>query len=206
MTAMRLLMGFLMALILMAQAGCLSLPQPEPAALQFDLGPAQRPTNQAPHAMLWDVKVNSPIWLEDIKILYREATENPYELRSFQGVRWVASPEELLQNRLRAAMQAAEEHPSPQDQLPPAVMTMHIHLEDFVVEREAGKTQAKVSWLALAWSRRDRQILGARRFTTSAPVDGNTATQAVAGLATAVDQAIGQMLPWMNQLEQRVGL
>ncbi len=203
MTAIRLLM----ALILMQLAGCVRLPQAEPAALQFDLGPADTTPSQTPHAMFWDVKVSSPIWLEDIKILYRQATENPYELRSFQGVRWVAAPEELLQNRLRAAMSPPVEQPSRHEQLPPAVMALHIQLETFLVEMDAGgKAQAKVSWLAMAWSRRNRQILGARRFTTSAPVDGATATKAVAGLAAATDQAMAQMLPWMNQLEHRVGL
>mgnify|MGYP005810574125 FL=1 len=203
MTVTRLLMG----LALMLLAGCVHLPQAEPAPVQFDLGPLDIASSQAPHAMFWDVKVSSPMWLEDIKILYRQALENRYELRSFQGVRWVAAPEELLQYRLRAAMQAPAEQPVQRGHLPPAVMAMRIQLESFLVEMGSdGKAQAQVSWLATAWSRRDRQILGARRFAASAPVDGATATKAVAGLAEATDQALAQMLPWMSQLEHQVGL
>lgn len=203
MTVARLLMG--LALVLLS--GCVHLPQAEPAPVQFDLGPLDRAPPQAPHAVFWDVKVNSPMWLEDIKILYRQTRENRYELRSFQGVRWVAAPEELLQYRLRAAMLAPVGQPAHQGQLPPAVMAMRVQLESFLVEMGTdGKAQAQVSWLATAWSRRDRQILGARRFTTTAPVDGATATQAVAGLAAATDQALEQMLPWMSQLEHQVGL
>ena len=203
MTVTRLLMG----ITLMLLAGCVRLPQAEPAPVQFDLGPLDITPSQAPHAIFWDVRVNSPMWLEDIKILYRQSLKNRYELRSFQGVRWVAAPEELLQYRLRAAMPAPAEQPLQRGQLPPAVMAMRIQLESFLVEMNAdGKAQAQVSWLATAWSRRDRQILGARRFTASVPVDGATATKAVAGLAEATDQALEQMLPWMSQLEHQVGL
>jgi cholesterol transport system auxiliary component len=188
-------------------AGCLRLPQAEPAPVQFDLGPLENPPPEAPHAMFWDVKVNSPVWLEDIKILYRQGRNSRYELRSFPGVRWVAAPEELLQYRLRAAMAAPVGQPARQGQLPPAVMAMRVQLENFLVEQAPdGKAKAQVSWLATAWSRRDRQILGARRFTTSTPVDDSSAAKAVAGLAEATDQALGQMLPWMNQLEHQVGL
>lgn len=90
----------LLGLVLLSTvAGCVSLtPEPPPAPVTYDLGPAPE---SAPDAGALLVEVSAPAWLDQPAMRYRLAYADPRQVSTYTRSRWVAPPPRLLGQHLR---------------------------------------------------------------------------------------------------------
>lgn len=176
-----------------------------------DLLPNRRPPPPTPHDLGWlppprlmmlgeipVLAVEAPPWLNDPAVRYRRSGAGTTALQSYADDYWVASPRELVLDRLQQAVLASS-------QTGPATGNPRYRLEVRLLrfEQEQGlvKSEAVVGLQAVLKEPRSR-----RQFIAPA-IEGRVTTStgpeaAVRGLGEATDEALRQLLTWIAQTQE----
>jgi hypothetical protein len=173
--------------------------------------PNRRPPPAVPHDLGWlpapipitleeipVVAVESPTWLSEPALRYRQAASNPTALRRYPDDYWVAPPRELLLDRLQqyllASRSAAARPNSPRYRL-------EVRLLRFEQEQNGLRSEAIVSLQALLLDPRNRRQFASPAITTRVASPSLGAAGAVRGLGQAMDQAIIQLMNWLASVQ-----
>ena len=183
----------LMALSLLA--GCSSTPVAPAALYDFGLAPATSAGARLPTA-LRVADVAGPGWMDGNAIYYRLAYAQSQRTDAYANSRWVESPVNLFDARLRNAA-AARGHvvgyPTPD------VPSLRVELVDFsqVFDRpEASRGVVRLrATVSLA-----RGVIDQRVVQADAPAPSPDAAGGVTALTQASDKAIGEVLDWVAGL------
>lgn len=182
-------------------SGCSLAPQREPVET-FDLGPPPAPAAANPgiRAVLLLPAVSAPAWLEGNGIVYRLAYENSARPQAYANSRWVASPAEMLTQRVRGRFAGAATGVVTGAEGARADYAVRLELEDFsqsfgspAASRVSLRARASVVRLA------DRALVAQRVFSVEQAAPSPDARGAVAGLAGAADAFIEQLLAWTGE-------
>ncbi|GCB06119.1 ABC-type transport auxiliary lipoprotein family protein [Ralstonia sp. SET104] len=181
--------------VLSLLAACSSAPVAPTALYDFGLAPAATAGARLPTA-LRVADVAGPGWMDGNAIYYRLAYAQSQRTDAYANSRWVESPVNLFDARLRNAA-AARGHvvgyPTPD------VPSLRVELVDFsqVFDRpEASRGVVRLrATVSLA-----RGVIDQRVVQADAPAPSPDAAGGVAALTRASDQAIGEVLDWVAGL------
>ena len=200
-------------LIFLLLAGCSSLPDKPHRTLLYDFGPgplaaaAPAPGSAAlPPITLADLDTAASR-LEGTALNYRLGYADANELRPYAGSRWTQPPLQLFRQRLRdgltpsrtvlgtleAANLAREGRSSD---------VLRISLDEFSHYFEspgASVGLVRVRATLVRGSPSGERVLGQRVFTVRQPAPTNDAAGGVKALTAASDEAVAQMVAWVNQ-------
>lgn len=183
----------LMALSLLA--ACSSAPVAPAALYDFGLAPAASAGARLPTA-LRVAEVAGPGWMDGNAIYYRLAYAQSQRTDAYANSRWVESPVNLFDARLRNAAAARGQvvgYPTPD------VPSLRIELVDFsqVFDRpEASRGVVRLrATVSLA-----RGVIDQRVVQADAPAPSPDAAGGVTALTQASDKAIGEVLDWVAGL------
>lgn len=176
-----------------------------------ELLPSRRPPPPTPHDLGWlppprpvllgeipVLAVEAPPWLNDPAVRYRRAGAGTTALEAYADDYWVASPRELVLDRMQQALLASP-------QTGPVTGSPRYRLEVRLLrfEQEQGlvKSEAVVALQAVLKEPRSRQqfiapALEARVTTGTGP------EAAVRGLGEATDEVMSKLLAWIAQTQQ----
>lgn len=176
-------------------AACSSAPVAPTALYDFGLAPAAAAGARLPTA-LRVADVAGPGWMDGNAIYYRLAYAQSQRTDAYANSRWVESPVNLFDARLRNAAAARGHvvgHPTPD------VPSLRVELVDFSQVFEPGRGQPRCGAAAgngVAGARCDRSARGAG----AAPAPSPDAAGGVTALTQASDKAIGEVLDWVAGL------
>ncbi|CAG2152004.1 ABC-type transport auxiliary lipoprotein family protein [Ralstonia mannitolilytica] len=188
----------LMALSLLG--ACSSTPAGPTALYDFGLAPTASAGARLPNA-LRVAEVAGPGWMDGNAIYYRLAYAQSQRTDAYANSRWLESPVNLFDARLRNAAAARGQvvgYPTPD------VPTLRVELVDFsqVFDRpDASRGVVRLrATVSLA-----RTVIGQRVVQAEAPAPSANAAGGVAALTQASDQAIGEVLDWVAGLPLPAG-
>ncbi|MCG1048055.1 MULTISPECIES: ABC-type transport auxiliary lipoprotein family protein [Mycetohabitans] len=181
-----------------------------PAAHRYDLGaPAiavhsgpMSPNGVAPRAGAAApafgpfklVDMGAPASLDSDGIVYRLAYAHAQQPRTYASSRWVATPAQLLTQRLRVLLGARGAVVSPGDPVSAPVLRVEL-LEFEQIFDKPGASRGVVA-LRATLLRRGRQFTQAT-FGADAPASSADASGGVRALAQASDVALSQLADWL---------
>jgi cholesterol transport system auxiliary component len=188
------------ALSLTVLAAC-STPQAPATKAVYDFGLApstvgSAPTRAAPAAALLLADVHAPMALNATAVQYRLSYDNEQELRPYALARWSMAPAQLVQQRLKLALNArgpvlAEGQGAPSHSL-------KIELEEFVhVFERPQSSLGRVSLRATLLN--GSQLVDQIRVRSTAVAPTNDAAGGVRALTQATDAAAQQLVTWLDQ-------
>lgn len=174
---------------------CSSAPAGPTALYDFGLAPTTAAGARLPNA-LRVAEVAGPGWMDGNAIYYRLAYAQGQRTDAYANSRWLESPVNLFDARLRNAAAARGQvvgYPTPD------VPTLRVELVDFsqVFDRpDASRGVVRLrATVSLA-----RSVIGQRVVQAEAAAPTADAVGGVAALTQASDQAIGQVLDWVAGL------
>lgn len=171
----------LTALLLAGCTGLISEPR-EPDRLH-DLGPVDAPRADAP-ALRID-RIHAPTWLDSDRIYYRQLDTDPTRLRPYARNRWIATPAELLGERLSAAF------PDPGER---GGLTLRGELVTFEQRFEDEDSSETVLRMRAALVR-NGQTVDRRTFTLRETAPAGV-SGAIAAFARAADELEAALAEW----------
>lgn len=176
-----------------------------------DLLPNRRPPPAVPHDLGWlpaptaitleeipVVAVESPPWLDEPALRYRQAGSDPTALRRYSDDYWVAPPRELLLDRLQQYLLASR-HVAARPNSPR--YRLEVRLLRFEQEQNGLHSEAIVSLQALLLDPRYRRQFASPAITARIDSPSPGAAGAVRGLGRATDQAITELLVWVARVQ-----
>ena len=176
-------------------AACSSAPVAPTALYDFGLAPAATGGARLPTA-LRVADVAGPGWMDGNAIYYRLAYAQSQRTDAYANSRWVESPVNLFDARLRNAAAARGHvvgHPTPD------VPSLRVELVDFsqVFDRpDASRGVVRLrATVSLA-----RGVIDQRVVQADAPAPSPDAAGGVTALKQASDKAIGEVLDWVAGL------
>ena len=191
----------LVAVVALTAVAACSTPQAPATKTVYDFGlapsmtsTAPARTTPAPALMLGDVQ--APMALNATAVQYRLSYDNEQELRPYALARWSMAPAQLVQQRLKLALNArgpvlAEGQGSP-------TQALKIELDEFVQVFE--QPQFSVGRISLRVTLLDgSQLVNQIRLQTTAAAPSNDAAGGVRALTQATDAAAQQLLDWLDQ-------
>lgn len=180
-------------------AACSSAPVAPNALYDFGLAPAASSGARLPTA-LRVADVAGPGWMDGNAIYYRLAYAQSQRTDAYANSRWVESPVNLFDARLRNAAAARGQVVS---YAAPDVPTLRVELVDFsqVFDRpEASRGVVRLRATVFA----SHGVIDQRVVQADAPAPSADAAGGVAALAQASDRAIGEVLDWVGGLPLQV--
>ena len=194
-----------LASALMLGACSLPLPdkpvRPEP----YDLGPplplAASTTATGPALAVDTVEANAAIDGTAVvyRLLYSGDGQQP---RPYAQARWVMSPPQLVSQRLREAFSATR--PVVDVGMGLAQVELRAQLDDFsqvFSGPNASEGVVRLRVTVTAPGARAQRLLGQRTFTVRQPAPTADAAGGVAALRAASDEAVRQIVAWVNGLQ-----
>ncbi len=195
----------LSGLMLAALAGCaMSLPDKPQRPQPYDLGPALSVAAAAAPSgpALAIERVESSAAIDGSNIIYRLLySDGGQQPRPYAQARWTMSPPQLVGQRLREAFSATRPVVEPGAGL--AALELRTELDEFAHVFESPNASAGVVRLrvtAVAPAAKTGRLLGQRTFTVRQPAPTADAAGGVAALRTATDDAVAQIVTWVNAL------
>jgi cholesterol transport system auxiliary component len=190
-------------LIFLFLAGC-ALPSKPMRPQPYDLGPPPPLAATAPPGAvaLALEPVVAPAALDGTQIIYRMTyIGDGQQPRPYAQARWSMAPSQLLTQRLRQALSAQRPVVEPEAGL--AALQLHAELDEFAhvfttPDASEGVVRLRVTMTALA--ARGERLLGQRNFTVRQPAATPDAFGAAGALRAASDEAVRQVLAWINEL------
>ena len=192
-------------LVFATLAGCaLPLPDKPVRPQPYDLGPAlPQAASAAPagRALALD-RVEAPAAIDGSNIIYRLLySDGGQQPRPYAQARWTMSPPQLVGQRLREAFAATRPVVEPGAGL--AAVELRAELDEFAHVFEApgaseGVVRLRVT--ALAPAAKTGRLLGQRTFSVRRPAPSAAAAGGVAALRAATDDAVAQIVAWVNAL------
>ena len=192
--------------VFLALAGCaVPLPDKPVRPQPYDLGPAlPLAANAAPSgpALALD-RVESSAAIDGTHIIYRLVhSDGGQQPRPYATARWTMSPPQLLTQRLREAFAATRPVVEAGGGLAP--LELRTELDEFAqIFDSPGSSHAVVQLRAtvVAPGARAQRLLGQRTFTVRQPAPTADAAGGVAALRAASDEAVRQIVAWVNGLQ-----
>ncbi|MEJ2767366.1 ABC-type transport auxiliary lipoprotein family protein [Mycetohabitans sp. B46] len=140
------------------------------------------------------VDMGAPASLDSDGIVYRLAYAHAQQPRTYASSRWVATPAQLLTQRLRALLGARGAVVSPGD--PVSALVLKVELLDFEQIFDKPGASRGVVALRATLLRRGGQFMQAT-FCADAPASSADASGGVRALAQASDVALSQLTDWL---------
>lgn len=170
--------------------------------VRYDLDAIPDPTGSQPplNATIAIPPIAAPSWLRTTALLYRLRYEAPAYPRAYAQSAWIAPPGELLTQRLRESIAAANrgvtlEQP---DDLSKGYR-LEISLESFMqVFTSRDHSRCVVAFRATLLTGRDH-VLAQKTFHTERVAPRPDAAGGVEGLVAASDADFGQILTWLGE-------
>ena len=192
--------GVIAALSLSLLSAC-STPHAPATKTVYDFGLAPSavgaaPARAIPAAALLLTDVQAPMALNATAVQYRLSYDNEQALRSYALARWSMAPTQLVQQRLKLALNArgpvlAEGQGAPKHSL-------KIELEEFVQVFE--QPQSSLGRISLhATLLNGSQLVDQIRLRSTAVAPSNDAAGGVQALRQATDAAAQQLVTWLDQ-------
>lgn len=180
-----------LALLLTA---CASLPERATPPLRYDFGPAPVPATVAVNRPPLALRVQASPTLESHAMLYRLAYADAQQLRAYSQARWAMAPAELLEQRLRSGL-GRDYTLSPGGE--GAARVLHVELEEFsqvyaTPEQSQGLLRLRVSLL------QGERLLAQRELLFQPSATGANAAAGVRALALASDEAVAELVRWLQ--------
>jgi cholesterol transport system auxiliary component len=205
-TAVRTFGSVLAALAL---AGCSLKPAPRAPLSYHDLGPASGlAAAPAIDAVIVVHDPSGPLWLDSGNMHYRLAYEDPSRVRRFANSQWVASPLQMIGDRLRAALatRAARGGALP-DVGVPGDYWVRSSVEEFCQIFDERLKSRGVLRLRVALVRtRGHALVEQRLFVADVPAPTADAHGGVVALAQALDQTSAAVAAWVAEAIGRSAL
>jgi len=190
-------------LLALALAGCtLGPPQRPPQAL-YDFGPPPAHNAARPAANLAIPRVAAPDWLETPTLQYRLAYQDPLRYHGYAGSRWVASPAQLLTERLRQAAQASGRGTARDADVVKTDYTLRVELEEFSQVFDSPQASRAVARARASLVRGGRTLAAQKNFAVEKPAPGADAAGGAQALAAAADQLVAELLAWAAEAGAR---
>jgi cholesterol transport system auxiliary component len=179
---------------------CASAPSTPTALYDFGLAPAASSGAPLPTA-LRVTDVAGPGWMDGNAIYYRLAYAQGQRTDAYANSRWVESPVNLFDARLRNAAAARGRVVS---YATPDVPSLRVELVDFsqVFDRPDA-SRGVVRLRATVFQ--SRGVVDQRVVQADAPAPSQDAAGGVAALTQASDRAIGEVLDWVAGLPLSTG-
>ena len=192
--------------VFLALAGCaVPLPDKPVRPQPYDLGPAlPLAANAAPSgpALALD-RVESSAAIDGTHIIYRLVhSDGGQQPRPYATARWTMSPPQLLTQRLREAFSATRAVVEPGAGL--AAIEMRTEIDEFAQifsSPAASEGVVRLRVTVTAPGARAQRLLGQRTFTVRQPAPTADAAGGVAALRAASDEAVRQIVAWVNGLQ-----
>jgi cholesterol transport system auxiliary component len=184
-------------LVLTALLSACALPERAPAPQRYDFGllePVPDTTATRPALAL---SVQATAALDSPALLYRLAYADAQQLRAYGQARWAALPADLLQQRLRAGLDARfAVVPAGEG----ASRLLYIELEEFsqvftTAQQSQGLLRLRASLLQRSGS--GQQLLAQRVWRIERPAPTPDAQGGVRALAAASAAVAEEVLPWL---------
>jgi cholesterol transport system auxiliary component len=173
---------------------------PPPSAASASRAAVEQSDAAAAAPVIWG-GVSAPPALDGTAIIYRLLyVRDGQQPRPYARARWVATPAQLLGQRLRAALAAAR--PVVDADAGLAGPELRIELDDFSQtfespEQSFGVVRLRVTRLTPGAAGVTRQV-EQRSFAARVPAPGNDAAGGALALKAAADQVISQVIAWIN--------
>ncbi len=188
-------------------AGACSLaPAPRSPSAHYDFGPQPSPSPAAPiPAVVIVHDLTGPLWLDSANMYYRLTYDDPARVRRFANSQWLASPLQMVGERLRASLAARAAHGGalPEVGVPGdyAILTAIEEFEQIFDDplRCRGVVRLRV---ALVRSR-GHSLLEQREFAAQEAAPTADAAGGVAALTRAVDRAVAEVTAWVADTTAR---
>ncbi len=186
-------------------AGCaVPLPDKPVRPQPYDLGPALPvAANAAPSgpALALD-RVESSAAIDGTHIVYRLIySEGGQQPRPYASARWTMSPPQLLTQRLREAFSATR--PVVEAGAGLAPLELRAELDEFAQifsAPDASEGVVRLRVTAVAPGARAQRLVGQRTFEVRRAAATADAAGGVAALRAATDEAVQQVVAWVNAL------
>ena len=197
--------GFLSIFLLLGGCGALPLPDKPVRPQPYDLGPAlPQAASAAPSGPALALgRVDAPPAIDGSNIVYRlmysDAGQQP---RPYALARWTMAPPQLLAQRLREAFSATRPVVEPGAGL--ASVEMRTEIDEFAQifsSPAASEGVVRLRVTVTAPGARAQRLLGQRTFTVRQPAPTADAAGGVAALRAASDEAVRQIVAWVNGLQ-----
>ncbi len=193
-------------MVLGALAGCAVAPSAQ--ITRYDFGPMGTPvvrTGIRIPGSLSVERITAPPWFDDTDIIYRLAYLDPTRRQAYSQSRWVASPEDLLTQRLRQKLDAVMERGviSDNEDVKPDY-ALRVDLEEFSQVFDTPQTsRAEVRLRASLLDVTRQRLIAQHDFGVQHPGLTPNAAGAVHGLLEASDATIDALTEWLvNSLTQ----
>jgi len=190
------------ALAALTLAGCSLKPAPRAPLSYHDLGPASVPA-EAPliDAVIIVHDPAGPLWLDSGNMHYRLAYDDPSRVRRFANSQWVASPLQMIGERLRAALAArAARGGALPDVGVPGDYWVRSSVEEFCqIFDERAKSRAVLRLRVALVRTRGHALVEQRLFVADVPAPTPDAHGGVVALAQALDQASAAVAAWVAE-------
>ena len=197
--------GFLSIFLLLGGCGALPLPDKPVRPQPYDLGPAlPQAASAAPSGPALALgRVDAPPAIDGSNIVYRlmysDAGQQP---RPYALARWTMAPPQLLAQRLREAFSATRPVVEPGAGLAAVEMRTERDERAHVVSGPgASDGVVRLPVTVTAPGARAQRLLGQRTFTVRQPAPTADAAGGVAALRAASDEAVRQIVAWVNGLQ-----
>jgi cholesterol transport system auxiliary component len=190
-------------LLALSLAGCTLGPPQRPSQALYDLGPPAAPDSPWPAASLAIPRVSAPDWLESPTFQYRLAYQDPLRYHGYAGSRWVASPAQLLTERLRQAAQASGRGGARDVDGVKADYLLRVDLEEFSQVFDSPGASRAVVRARATLVRGGRTLAGQKNFAVEKPAPSPDAAGGAQALAAAADQLVAELLAWAAQAAAR---
>lgn len=187
-------------LLSLALAGCTVLPQPRPPQSLYDFGAPAAWNSPHLSASLAIARVAAPDWLESPTLQYRLAYRDALRYQGYAGSRWVASPPQLLTERLRqAAAQASSRGAVREGEGVKADYLLRVELEEFSQVFDSPQASRGVVRARASLVREGRVLAAQKGFAVEKPAATPDAAGGAQALAAAADQLVLEVLAWAAQ-------
>lgn len=191
--------------VFLALAGCaVPLPDKPVRPQPYDLGPAlPLAANAAPSgpALALD-SVESSAAIDGTHIIYRLVhRDGGVQPRPYASARWTMSPPQLLTQRLREAFSATR--PVVEAGAGLAPLELRAELDEFAhlfSAPDASEGVVRLRVTAVAPGAKAQRLVGQRTFEVRRPAASADAAGGVAALRAATDEAVQQVVAWVNAL------
>jgi len=172
------------------------------APAQYDLDSVGTPAapNTRLHASIVIPAVSTPSWLRTTALIYRLDYATPSRLQSYTLSQWTAPPAELLTQRLRQQISAANSAVTLRSMASGMEgYRLDVTLEQFVqVFASAHSSRCLVTLSATLTALRTQRALAQRSFHSEQPAPSSDAAGAVYGLTLASDACLQQIVLWLQ--------
>ena len=193
--------------ICLCVAVCLGIPacgsviRQSPPMAVYDLGPVAEafvPQGEWPALAL---EVRSPVWLDSSGIDFRLAYDDPLRRRQYASSRWLASPRQLLAQRLREqlGLQGVIAGVA-------AACMLRVELQEFSHAFDSPQASRGTLQAQLLVIGAKRQVLAGRRFLAEHHAATPDARGGVAALVAASDSLGNQIKDWLGAEARRGSL